>query len=54
VYQRGLVAINLYQNPGRVPLWHAVVEQDLAGVTGHDSEAKISAAVAALFSKYPR
>ena len=54
VYQRGLVAINLYQTRGRQPLWHAVVEQDLAGLTGRDAEAKVNEAVAALFAKYPR
>lgn len=53
VERRGLVAINLYQSRGRVPLWHAVVEQDLADLTGHDAEQKVTAAVAALFSKYP-
>lgn len=54
VYHRGLVAINLYQGRGRVPLWHAVVEQDLDDLTGRDAEAKINEAVAALFAKYPR
>jgi hypothetical protein len=53
VFQRGLVAVNLYQTRGRQPLWHAVVEQDLSGLTGRDAEAKINEAVAALFSKYP-
>jgi hypothetical protein len=53
VDQRGLVAINLYQSRGRQPLWHAVVEQDLADLTGHDAEEKVKAAVAALFSTYP-
>ena len=54
VYQRGLVAINLYQTRGRQPLWHAVVEQDLAELTGTEAEAKVNEAVAALFSSYPR
>jgi hypothetical protein len=53
VQRRGLVAINLYQTQGRQPLWHAVVEQDLADLTGHDAEDKVNAAVAVLFSKYP-
>lgn len=54
VYQRGLIAVNLYQTKGRLPLWHAVVEQDLSGMTGRDAETKINDAVAALFAKYPR
>ncbi len=53
VQHRGLVAINLYQSHGRQPLWHAVVELDLADVTGRDAEERVNAAVAALFSKYP-
>jgi len=53
VYQRGLIAVNLYQAKGRLPLWHAVVEQDLSGFTGRDAETKINDAVAALFTKYP-
>ena len=53
IYQRGLIAVNLYQTRGRQPLWHAVVEQDLTGLTGRDAEAKVNEAVAALFSKYP-
>lgn len=53
VSQRGLIAINLYQSRGRVPLWHAVVEQDIGDLSGRDAEARINEAVAALFSKYP-
>jgi len=53
VYERGLIAINLYQARDRQPIWHAVVEQDLSGLTGHDAEVKINEAVAALFAQYP-
>jgi hypothetical protein len=53
VYNRGLIAVNMYEARTRQPLWHASVEQSLQGVTGEKAEAKINEAVAAMFAKYP-
>jgi hypothetical protein len=53
VYREGFIAVDLYDAKTRVPLWHAVVSQDISGLTGSKAEQKIDAAIAAIFTKYP-
>jgi Domain of unknown function (DUF4136) len=53
VYHEGIVAVDLYDAKTRQPLWHASVNQNLAGATGEKADQKIKAAVAAIFTKYP-
>ncbi len=53
VFREGLIAVNLYEAKGHEPLWHATVTQTVSDLTGADAEAKINAAVAAIFTKYP-
>ncbi len=53
VYREGVVAVDLYDARGRQPLWHASVDQNVAGLTGAAADNKIKAAVAAIFTKYP-
>jgi hypothetical protein len=53
VYREGIVGVDLYDAKSRQPLWHAVANQSLSGLTGTDAEKKINEAVAAMFTKYP-
>lgn len=53
VYQQGVIAVDLYDAKSGQPIWHASVDQSLAGVSGAEAEKRIDAAVAALFTKYP-
>jgi hypothetical protein len=53
VYHEGIVAVDLYDAKTRQPLWHASVDQNVAGLTGTAADNKIKAAVAAIFTKYP-
>jgi hypothetical protein len=53
VYREGIVAVDLYDARSRQPLWHATVDQNVAGLTGTAADNKIKAAVAAIFTKYP-
>jgi hypothetical protein len=52
-YRQGIIGVDLYDAKSRQPLWHAVVDQSVAGLTGKDAENKIKEAVAAIFTKYP-
>jgi hypothetical protein len=52
-YREGMVAVDLYDARSRQPLWHASVDQNVAGLTGAAADNKIKAAVAAIFTKYP-
>jgi hypothetical protein len=54
VYQEGVIGVDIYDGKTKQALWHASVNQNLAGVTGDKAEKKIRAAVAAIFTKYPR
>lgn len=54
VYHEGIISVDLYDARTSQPLWHASVNQSLAGATGDKADQKIRAAVAALFTKYPR
>jgi hypothetical protein len=53
VYREGIIGVDLYDAKSRQPIWHAVANQSLTGLTGADAEKKINEAVAALFTKYP-
>jgi hypothetical protein len=53
VYREGVVAVDLYDARSRQPLWHASVDQNVAGLTGEAADNRIKAAVAAIFTKYP-
>jgi hypothetical protein len=53
VYRQGIVGVDLYDAKSRQPLWHAVVDQNVSGLTGKDADNKIKEAVAAIFTKYP-
>jgi hypothetical protein len=52
-YSEGIIAVDLYDAKSRQPLWHASVNQNVAGLTGVAADNKIRAAVAAIFTKYP-
>jgi len=52
-YSEGVIAVDVYDVRGHTPIWHASVNQDLHGLTGAAAEAKIGAAVGAIFAKYP-
>jgi hypothetical protein len=54
VYPQGVVTVDLYDARTGEPLWHASTEQTLHGVSGPEAEKRIDAAVAAIFTKYPR
>jgi len=54
VYTEEIIAVDTYDAHTRQALWHASVRENLAGVTGEKADQKIQAAVAALFTKYPR
>jgi hypothetical protein len=54
VYPQGVITVDLYDARTREPLWHASTEQTLHGVSGPEAEKRIDAAVAAIFTKYPR
>jgi hypothetical protein len=52
-YTEGRISVDLYDAKTREPLWHAAAEQDLSYLTGNSAEARINAAVAAMFTKFP-
>ncbi len=54
VFEEGIIAVDLYDAKSHQPIWHASVNQNVTHLTGADAEAKINAAVAAIFTKYPR
>jgi hypothetical protein len=54
VYQEGVIGVDLYDNGSKQAVWHASANQNLNGVTGDKADQKIKAAVAAIFTKYPR
>ena len=53
IYHEGVVAVDLYDARSKQPLWHASVDQNVAGLTGDAADSKIKTAVAAIFTKYP-
>jgi len=54
VYNQGFLAVDLYDNKSKRPLWHGTTNQNLEGVTGTEAAKRIQAAVAAIFTKFPR
>ena len=52
-YSEGRVAVDIYDAQSHQPIWHASVNEDVTKLTGDDAQAKISAAVAAIFTKFP-
>jgi Domain of unknown function (DUF4136) len=54
VYSEGIIGVDLYDAKTKQAYWHASVNQNLQGATGEKADKKIKAAVAAIFTKYPR
>jgi len=54
VYHEGIIGVDLYDGRSKQPIWHASTNQSLERATGAEAEQKINAAVAAIFTKYPR
>ena len=52
-YSQGFIAVDLYDNKTKRPMWHGTTEQNLDGATGADAVRRIQAAVAAIFTKFP-
>lgn len=53
VYNEGRIAIDVFDAKTRKAIWHASVNQDVVDLTGPHAEAKINAAAAAIFAKFP-
>jgi hypothetical protein len=53
VYSQGLIAVDVYESKGREPIWHVSVTEDVTELTGSKAEARINAAVDAMFAKFP-
>jgi Domain of unknown function (DUF4136) len=47
------IAIDVFDNKSRTPIWHASVSQSVSNLTGPNAEAKISEGTAAIFAKFP-
>jgi len=47
------IAVDLFDSQTRKPIWHASVSQNVSDLTGPNAEAKINAATAAIFTKFP-
>jgi Domain of unknown function (DUF4136) len=47
------IAIDVFDNKSRTPIWHASVSQSVSNLTGPNAEAKISQGTAAIFAKFP-
>jgi hypothetical protein len=52
-YSEGRVAVDIYDAQSHQPIWHASANEDVTKLTGDDAQAKINAAVAAIFAKFP-
>jgi hypothetical protein len=52
-YPEGIIAVDMYDARTHQPLWHASVDQNLVGTSGAETQKRIDAAVAAIFTKYP-
>ncbi len=49
----GRIAVDVFDAKSRQAIWHASVDQNVVGLTGPRAEAKIDAAAAAIFAKFP-
>jgi hypothetical protein len=47
------IAVDVFDNKSRTPIWHASVSQSVSNLTGPNAEAKISEGTAAIFAKFP-
>jgi Domain of unknown function (DUF4136) len=47
------IAVDIFDNKSRTPIWHASVSQSVSNLTGPNAEAKISEGTAAIFAKFP-
>jgi hypothetical protein len=47
------ISVDLFDAHTKVPIWHATASQSVSDLTGPNAVAKISAATAAIFAKYP-
>ena len=47
------IAVDVFDNKSRTPIWHASVSQSISNLTGPNAEAKISEGTAAIFAKFP-
>jgi hypothetical protein len=47
------IAVDIFDNKSRTPIWHASVSQSVSNLTGPNAEAKISQGTAAIFAKFP-
>jgi len=54
IYHQSFVTLDLYDAASRNPMWHASAEASLNGLTGEPANARIRAAVDAIFQKFPR
>lgn len=52
-YVEGVISVDLFDARTRTPIWHAAASQTVSDMTGPNAEAKISAATAAIFAKFP-
>jgi hypothetical protein len=53
VRNEGRISVDLFEVKSRTPIWHASVSQDVVDLTGSDAQARINAAAAAIFTKFP-
>lgn len=53
LYQENRVAVDLYDAKTREPVWHAAINTDVSTLTGDNAQARIDAAVKAMFDKFP-
>jgi hypothetical protein len=47
------IAVDLFDSQSRKPIWHASVSQNVSDLIGPNAEARINAATAAIFTKFP-
>jgi hypothetical protein len=47
------IAVDIFDNKSRTPIWHASVSQSVSNLTGPNAESKISQGTAAIFAKFP-
>ncbi len=47
------IALDVFDAKSHQPMWHGAVSQNVSGLTGPNAQAKIDAATAAIFSKFP-
>jgi Domain of unknown function (DUF4136) len=52
-YSEGRIAVDIYEAQSHQPIWHASANADVTKLTGDEAQAKINAAVAAIFTKFP-